>query len=74
MLAVSQENELYQHVDFSSRYFTGHVGRLQLPVGSSSLTEEEQGGGGDERGGGEGRRGAREKVGGLDNLWAGGLQ
>ena len=51
MLAVSQENELYQHVDFSSRYFTGHVGRLQLPVGSSSLTEEEQGGGGDERGG-----------------------
>ena len=43
MLAVSQEKELHLNADFSVRYSIGHVGRLQLPGGSSSLAGEEQG-------------------------------
>ena len=59
MLAVSQEKELHLHADFSFRYSTGHVGRLQLPGSSYSLAGEEQGGiGGKERAAPRGGRAA----------------
>ena len=53
MLAVSQEKELHLHADFSFRYSTGHVGRLQLPGGVPPWQGREGGVGKGEGTGGE---------------------